>query len=203
MQKKKEEIRERILAAAMEEFLERSYGGASLRRIAEKAGLSKGAIYSYFETKDRLFTELAGPATRLLEESLTRYPDRDGGEKRNFDSTEENIKNFKAFARAVLEYRDAFRLTLFCAAGSGLENYKETIIQLYSRNALEWMPVLMRRKDAFCIISEMFIHTLASIYISFLEEIILHDPDPAEVESYAEQMAIFVHSGIQQLGNMD
>ena len=46
---------------------------------------------------------------------------------------------------------------------------------------------------------EMFVHTLASTYITMLEEIILHDPDKEELELYAEQMAVFVTSGVKQL----
>jgi hypothetical protein len=45
----------------------------------------------------------------------------------------------------------------------------------------------------------MFIHTLANTFINFLEEIILHEPDIEEVDDYADQIAIFVHSGIEEL----
>ena len=48
---------EAILAAAAEEFAERGYEAASLNRIIERAGSSKGSIYYYFEDKaDLLLT---------------------------------------------------------------------------------------------------------------------------------------------------
>lgn len=45
----------RILAAALEEFLQRGYGGASLSRIVQAASISKTTLYSRFPTKEALF----------------------------------------------------------------------------------------------------------------------------------------------------
>lgn len=50
------EKQEAIFAAAAEEFAERGYEAASLNRIAERSGTSKGSLYYYFENKADLFT---------------------------------------------------------------------------------------------------------------------------------------------------
>lgn len=47
--------RDRILESAAREFSAHGYGGASLNRILESAGLSKGAAYYYFDDKADLF----------------------------------------------------------------------------------------------------------------------------------------------------
>jgi AcrR family transcriptional regulator len=52
------QTRERILASAAVVFTREGYGGASVDRIAEDAGYSKGALYSNFASKDVLFREL-------------------------------------------------------------------------------------------------------------------------------------------------
>ena len=44
-----------ITAAALEVFAEKGFAGAKLDDIAERAGVSKGALYLYFETKDDIF----------------------------------------------------------------------------------------------------------------------------------------------------
>jgi AcrR family transcriptional regulator len=41
-----------ILDAAIEEFLEKGYEGASMEAIARRAGLSKGGLYHHFKNKD-------------------------------------------------------------------------------------------------------------------------------------------------------
>lgn len=47
--------RSRLLEAAQRVFFERGFHGASLEAVAEEAGLSKGAVYSRFESKADLF----------------------------------------------------------------------------------------------------------------------------------------------------
>ncbi len=50
-----EDKRHRILEAAASEFAEFGYSGASLNRIIDAAGISKGAAYYYFDDKADLF----------------------------------------------------------------------------------------------------------------------------------------------------
>jgi AcrR family transcriptional regulator len=52
------ETRSRLLEAAASEFAEKGYAGASLDAIAERAGRTKGAVYSNFESKAELFLAL-------------------------------------------------------------------------------------------------------------------------------------------------
>jgi AcrR family transcriptional regulator len=47
--------RERILEAAAKEFTAHGYDGASLNRILDDAGISKGAAYYYFDDKTDLY----------------------------------------------------------------------------------------------------------------------------------------------------
>jgi AcrR family transcriptional regulator len=54
----REQTRARLLQAASEVFAERGYERASLDDVAGAAGLTKGAIYSSFASKDELFYAL-------------------------------------------------------------------------------------------------------------------------------------------------
>lgn len=54
-QEKSALARQRILDAAMEEFAERGYEGASLNTAWAKYGISKGSIYHHFRDKDELY----------------------------------------------------------------------------------------------------------------------------------------------------
>jgi AcrR family transcriptional regulator len=47
-----------IVAAALEVFAEKGFAAARLDEIAARAGVSKGAVYLYFETKEELFREV-------------------------------------------------------------------------------------------------------------------------------------------------
>ncbi len=57
-QEAKEERRNALLTAALDEFYERGFTAARMDDIAQRAGLSKGSIYLYFDSKDALFTAL-------------------------------------------------------------------------------------------------------------------------------------------------
>lgn len=47
-----------LLAAAMALFVEKGFAATRPEEIAERAGVSKGTLYLYFDGKERLFTEL-------------------------------------------------------------------------------------------------------------------------------------------------
>ena len=51
-----------IVAAALEVFAEKGFAAAKLDDIAARAGVSKGALYLYFETKQELFTAVVREA---------------------------------------------------------------------------------------------------------------------------------------------
>lgn len=46
---------EQILQGAIQEFLQDGYASTSMARIASTAGVSKETLYSYFESKEKLF----------------------------------------------------------------------------------------------------------------------------------------------------
>lgn len=83
---------EEILKAAMQVFVEKGFAATRLETVAALAGVSKGTLYLYFETKEQLFREAVkaalvpaindaeamvtshqGPALPLLRELLTRW----------------------------------------------------------------------------------------------------------------------------------
>lgn len=67
-----------ILEAALDVFAESGFAAAKLTDIARRAGVSKAALYLYFETKEDLFRAAAGalaaPNLALLAEALEASP---------------------------------------------------------------------------------------------------------------------------------
>jgi len=58
-EERRTERREQILAGARRCFAEHGYEGATVVRLEKAIGLSRGAIFNYFGSKDDLFLELA------------------------------------------------------------------------------------------------------------------------------------------------
>ena len=73
------QTRERLLASAALVFAREGYAGASVDRIAEEAGYSKGALYSNFASKDELFFELFDYYAGGQADELCRRLDAAGG----------------------------------------------------------------------------------------------------------------------------
>jgi TetR/AcrR family transcriptional regulator, transcriptional repressor of aconitase len=65
---RKTERREQILATARRCFAEHGYEGATVVRLEEATGLSRGAIFNYFSSKEELFIELAVQDTARMSE---------------------------------------------------------------------------------------------------------------------------------------
>ncbi|WP_345800177.1 helix-turn-helix domain-containing protein [Microbacterium sp. AZCO] len=62
--RRRDVTRQRLLDAAAEVFAEVGLDAASVEAICERAGFTRGAFYSNFETKEELFLELASLVSR-------------------------------------------------------------------------------------------------------------------------------------------
>jgi AcrR family transcriptional regulator len=90
-----EDKRRRILEAAAKEFAAYGYENASLNRIVEETGISKGAVYYYFDDKADLYTTTL---LHYLEELLEAMP---------FDVSRFTAENFWSETAAL--YRHQFK----------------------------------------------------------------------------------------------
>jgi len=66
----KEEAKNRILEAANKVFAEKGYHEATMDDIAKRLGVSKGAIYLYFPSKEDLFEAMCKTAPQAFKEIL-------------------------------------------------------------------------------------------------------------------------------------
>ena len=57
---------EKIQRAALAEFLDKGFLGASLRQIVKNAGVTTGAFYGYFSSKEALFASIVEPHAAAL-----------------------------------------------------------------------------------------------------------------------------------------
>ncbi len=113
-EKQFEEIRttkkELIMNAALEEFAEQGYHASSINKITKRAGVSKGLLYNYFESKDALLKEIMKKAY----DKIWVYfdPNHDGvltNEEfyyfieQNFKVVKENVSFWRLFSATMLQ----------------------------------------------------------------------------------------------------
>ncbi len=88
--------RELILAAAQEVFFEKGYHSATSEEIAKRAGIGKGTIYQYFDSKLEIFLEMHRLYIEQYTEKLTALLDETC-------SFEENLRCLVHFHIANME----------------------------------------------------------------------------------------------------
>ena len=96
--------REEILLAAKELFLEEGYEATTIRRIADRVGVSAPALYLYFHDKEAMMLALCDQTFGLLIERITEI------EKTVSDPLERVRRFGDAYARFGLENPDEYRL---------------------------------------------------------------------------------------------
>jgi len=128
MQVLKEDVKNKIVDSAVEEFLVNGFENSSLRTIASQAGITIGNIYSYFSSKDDLFNHVVAPAAEALDELLSldfiRYERK-------------HATNLATISRKIcglfIENRERFFIIMNGSSGSKYENTKENIVDLISK----------------------------------------------------------------------
>ncbi|MEJ5300932.1 MAG: TetR/AcrR family transcriptional regulator [Thermodesulforhabdaceae bacterium] len=70
--------KELILSAALEVFAARGYHNTTVDDIAKKAGIAKGSIYRYFQSKEALFNEVLESRIESLDNSIQRIIREEG-----------------------------------------------------------------------------------------------------------------------------
>jgi len=96
--------REEILHAAKELFLEQSYDSITIRRIADRVGISAPALYLYFKDKEALMLALCDQTFGHLIEAI-------GEIEKTVDDPRARVRRFgEAYARFGLTHPDEYRL---------------------------------------------------------------------------------------------
>ncbi|MBB5936338.1 TetR/AcrR family transcriptional regulator [Streptomyces zagrosensis] len=102
-------VPQRLLDAATKLFAERGYDRTSVQEIVEAAGVTKGALYHYFGSKDDLLHEVYGRVLRLQQERLDALAGADAPVERRLRdaaadvvvTTIENLDDTKIFFRSM------------------------------------------------------------------------------------------------------
>lgn len=71
-------VPERLVEVALRLFAERGFESTSVQDIVAAAGVTKGAMYHYFGSKDDLLAEIYARVLRLQLERLTSFVQQDG-----------------------------------------------------------------------------------------------------------------------------
>ncbi len=160
----KEEIRENILKAALQEFFDKGYKTAAMRNIAKQAKIPTGLIYSYYENKEALFDAVLRPVLYDWERVLTA-----GGENESHHTDSEIYGLSKAEIECILnlfDHRQEFIILIDKSDGTKYENEKERFIKDIEEHLNK------HRNDDMD--DEVFLHIIANNFVDGLMQIMYH-----------------------------
>jgi AcrR family transcriptional regulator len=100
---KSDETRKAILEAAREVFVDDGFERASMRRVAQRAGITHGTIYLHFRDKDDLFYQVSEEQFRVLLERLRGLP-------RTLDPVSRTMAALRTFVEYGLDYPNHYAL---------------------------------------------------------------------------------------------
>ena len=120
----------KILDAAREEFGERGFSDSSIVGITQRAGVALGTFYTYFESKESLFSALVRDMSEQVRESvgpaLQHANDALDGERRALE----------AFLRFAHDHRDIYRIideAEFVEPSAYRDHYETTATRIAAR----------------------------------------------------------------------
>ena len=192
--------REKILVAAKREFLEKGFAGTNVRAVAQRAGVTTGALYNLFKNKDGIFEALVGG---VFNEFLNILAYNDVFEARELDMkagdlseiTEMSQRRFLRMIDFFYANRDAMKLLVCCAKGSSFEHIFDKAIDLTEKETLRLLTmdgVKMSRRIKF------FIHVMVTSHFENLKEIFYHDLTKSEAAEYVLDFNVYHCGGWKQ-----
>lgn len=189
---------ELIHSAAKAEFLEKGYQGASLRNIVKTAGVTTGAFYGYYGSKEALFAA-------LVEECYRHVIDTYRAAVFRFEALrpEEQVLQMgdtgKRCMRELLLYmndhRPEFHLILERSEGTPYSRMIDELVTLEIAATEQYCEVLRGLGRTVPPIDRRLEHILVTGMINAYCEIIIHDMPLADAQRYIEELGDFYTAG--------
>lgn len=158
-----QENQRRIEAAALELFTTQGFHGTNNREIAEKLGMSTGAIYTYFPSKESIFYSLAQRYRSGLKERLKNL----AGLKEPL--SKKGLKKLAASVdQAMCEEPEYFLMLLSDVIEFKNQHFREVFRDIPGRFRRLWGPALERVKKQPGWRGEDPAFVMASAYVYFV-----------------------------------
>ena len=193
---------ERIQQAALEEFSEKGFLGASLRQIVKNAGVTTGAFYGYFSSKEALFASLVEPHAAALMgrfmEAQTSFADL-AEEEQPKHMGEASGDYVDWMVDYICQHREPVKLLLCRAEGTSYEHFVHNMVEVEAEYTLKYMEVLRRLGKEIPQLDQSLCHIIASGMFNGLFEIVIHDMPREQAHRDVTQFRTFYTAGWLEL----
>ena len=193
---------EKIQQAALAEFLDKGFLGASLRQIVKNAGVTTGAFYGYFSSKEALFNAIVEPHAaalmgRFMEAQTTfaELPEKEQPEHMGLESG----RCVDWMVDYICAHREPVKLLLCCAEGTSYEHFVHNMVEAEVEYTQRYMEVLRRLGRDIPVLDKSLCHIIASGMFNGIFEIVGHDMPRDQAMRDVDQLRALYTAGWSKL----
>ena len=193
---------ERIQQAALDEFSEKGFLGASLRQIVKNAGVTTGAFYGYFSSKEALFASIVEPHAAALmgrfmeaQTSFAELPEEQQPDHMGVESSD----CVHWMVDYICRHREPVKLLLCRSEGTSYEHFVHNMVEVEVEYTLKYMEVLRRLGKDIPQLDQSLCHIIASGMFNGLFEIVIHDMPREQAHRDVTQFRTFYTAGWLEL----
>ncbi len=202
MEEKTPDTLEKIQQAALEEFSEKGFLGASLRQIVKNAGVTTGAFYGYFSSKEALFASIVEPHAAALmgrfmeaQTTFSELPEKE--QPKHMGEASSGYVDW--MVDYICEHREPVKLLLCRAEGTSYEHFVHNMVDVEVEYTLKYMDVLRRLGKEIPELNRSLCHIIASGMFNGLFEIVIHDMPREQARRDITQFRTFYTAGWTKL----
>lgn len=191
-----------ILEAAKLEFLEKGFLAASLRSIVKNAGVTTGAFYGYYSSKEALFAAIVEPHAAAVmgrfmkaQEDFANLPLELQPEQMGTAS----VDCVSWMIDYVYEHFDIFKLIICHSEGTPYANFIHTMVEVEVESTFHFIHVLRSLGRQVPDIDPQLCHMICSGMFNGLFEMVTHDMPVEKAHTYVSQLQEFYTAGWAKL----
>lgn len=189
---------ERIHRAAKAEFLQKGYKDASLRNIVKSVGMTTGAFYGYYKSKEELFEALVGEHYAYLLNCFQKAQ-KDFANLPNEQQPEVmgDISGTCMFdmLHYAYEHLEECKLILCCSEGTKFFGFIDEMVEIEVAATHAYQEVLQELGRPAPQIDPALEHILITGMFHTFFELVIHEMPLQNAENYVEEMRAFYTAG--------
>lgn len=205
MSTKAEDTEKNILNTARKHFLKDGFSGASLRNIVKDAGLTTGAFYKYYPTKEALFDALTDPYIEHIYQIYDRVVEdfeKLSAKEQTSNMSDTSGDGMDQMIDYIYEHYDNFRLLLKCGDSGKFETFIHNMVDREMRSSLEYVKKMKEDGIEIPIVGESLMHMIYTGFFSSIFQIIEHDIDKETAKRNVHKLREFNTGGWERLWNI-
>lgn len=187
-----------IHQAAMKEFIAKGYKSASLRNIVKTAGVTTGAFYGYYKSKEELFEALVKEPYEYFmnrfikaQKDFAALPEVNQPENLSLTSGE-CMHDMLIYA---YKHLDEFKLILCHSEGTRFSQLIDEMVEIELKGTDDYLKVLEKLGRPAPHIDERLKHILITGMFNTFFEMIIHEMPLKDAEYYLKEMRAFYTAG--------